>query len=463
MKKGRICLILSCLLVILAFAPMVQEHLNFPRIKPLAGVTTPVTVPKLTWKNIKSGHFQRSLEQYIRYHYGYRPITIRCYNQYLWDFYHKTNTGSVLTFGKEGWFYEPWFVEDYYHGGTYNQKKDSLTLARALNDEAFRLYQLQHILEEYGTLLFVCQAPGKDMVYPEYLPEDTVTNRPKILSARDHYENQFQALNLNHINIEPWFLQMKDTACFNLFPQKGTHWSNIASLYAADSIFHYIEAKKDLQLNRLIIGEPKIGKIREPDNDLEALMNLERPLKSLPQHYAEVHVEPRPGAVKPRFIVIGDSFYWNLCRQIPMDSLFSSSPYWYYNSTIYFDSLHHSTQELDLVEEVLNADVVMIMYSSTQLYKMSNGFSQDLLIKLCCDDKDIQAGKQAALHHIQNSPKWLESIEQRAELYKLPVDTVILKEAENIFHMNPHNYLPTLKDSIPTKRSIKAQRYGIQQ
>ena len=462
MKKGRICLILSCLLVILAFAPMVQEHLNFPRIKPLAGVTTPVTVPKLTWKNIKSGHFQRSLEQYIRYHYGYRPITIRCYNQYLWDFYHKTNTGSVLTFGKEGWFYEPWFVEDYYHGGTYNQKKDSLTLARALNDEAFRLYQLQHILEEYGTLLFVCQAPGKDIVYPEYLPDDTISNRPKILSAREHYENKFEELDINHINMEQWFLQMKDTVHFNLFPQKGTHWSNLASLYAADSIFHYIEAKKDLQLNQLIIGKPYIGAIRKPDNDLEALLNLERPLKSLPQHYAEVRVEPRRGAVKPRIIVIGDSFYWNLCQQIPMDSLFSSSAYWYYNSTVYFDSLHHSTQELDLVDEVLNADVVMIMYSSTQLYKMSNGFSQDLLIHLCCDENDIEAGKQAALRHIQSSPKWLESIEQRAELYKIPVDTAIIKEAENIFFTNPHNYIPMLKDSIPVKRSTKTEQYSIQ-
>lgn len=453
MKKERIPLILFILLSVLAFAPMVQEHLHVPHLKPLAGVTPEVKFPKLTWKTIQNGHFQRTTEHYIRQHYGYRPNTIRLYNQYLWDCYHKTYNKSMIAFGKEGWLYEPWFVEDYYHGGTYNQKKDSLTLAKALNEEAFRLYQLQHILEAYGTTLLVCQAPGKDKIYPEYLPDDTVTNRPKQLSARDHIAKHYKQLGINYINMEPWFLSMKDTTRFDLFPQKGTHWSNLAALYAADSLFRYIEAKQGRPLNRLVIGAPYPDEPRKPDYDLEELLNLVRPLKKRPLYYADVQVEKVPQAVKPKLIVIGDSFYWNICTQVPMDSLFSTSAYWYYNSTVYFDSLHHHTDEVDLVEELLSADAVMLLYSSTQLYKMSDRFSQQALMALCCDPEDLQQAEAACIRNIHNTPKWLTSIQQRAEMYHIPLEECIAGEASNTVRANPRYFFETLQDSLPAKRS----------
>jgi len=457
MKKEKTALVLFSVLALMAFAPMVQEHLDFPKIRPLAGVTEPVKMPKLNLKNYANGHFQRGAEKYVKYHYGYRPITIRLYNQYLWAFYHKTYTTSKVSFGKEGWLYEPWYVEDYYHGGTYNLKKDSLTVAKNLHQEAFRLYQLQHILEEYGTSLFVCMAPGKDRVYSEYLPDDTVTTRPKKLSAREFYENDFNALGVRHINMEEWFLQMKDTADFLLFPQKGTHWSNAASIYAADSIFRYLENLLDNPLNRRVIGTPYIDKPRKPDYDLEELFNLFRPLKKLPQHYVDMEIKPVEGAVKPKIIVIGDSFYWNLCDQIPMDSLFRSCPYWYYNSTVYFDSNHKSVQDIDLVKELLDADAVMLMYSSTQLYKMSDGFSQRALMELCYDDDELEAAYDRCVEHIKNSPRWFANLQERAASYHCPIDEFLLKEAKNIVQLMPQQYLPELRDSIPTKRSSRVR------
>lgn len=449
MKKERLCLILFSILAVLGFAPMLQEHFNIPSVEPLAGVTYPVEFPKYSWKSFHDGLYQRDLEKYIRYHYGYRPWSVRFYNQYLWDFYKKTYTGGVLTIGKEGWLYEPWYMEDYYHGGTYSQEKDSLTLANEFNEEVFRLYQLQHLLEQNGTLLLVCQAPGKDLVYSEYLPDNTEPERPKILSGRDYCETKFNELNINHINMEQWFLQMKDTARFNLFPQKGTHWSNLAAVYATDSILHYIEAKQGIHLNRLVIGEPYIDKVRKPDNDLETLLNLMRPLKSLPLYYADVKVEPREDAIKPRIIVIGDSFYWNICNQIPLYSLFSDQFYWYYNSTIYFDSLHHNTQELDLAEELLKADVVLLLYSSVQLYKMFNGFPMQALLALCSDEQAILESKEEIARQIKNNPEWLAGIRRRAEEEQIPLEIYIQKEASFVFDQNPAPFLLPLKDSIP--------------
>ena len=364
---------------------MVQEHLNWPHVKGLAGVYEEVPLPELTLTNYRTGAYQRDLENYLQYHYGYRPNTLRIYNQYLWDFYRKTYVKYSITEGKEGWLYEPWFVEDYYHGGTYSEHKDSLVLARDFDREAHQIKLLQDVLEQRGITLFVVQAPGKDMVYPEYLPENEDPNRPVKLMARDYYEEKFNELGINHINMEQWFLQLKDSVDFLLFPQKGTHWSNIAAIYAADSIFRYIEEKQDFRMNRLDIGEPYVGPYKKPDYDLEELYNLYRPLKKLPQHYVDVGVSRVVGAVKPKLITVGDSYYWNICRQVPMDSLFSAYPYWYYNSTVYYDPNHNTTEVLDLAKEILSADAVMLIYSSVQLYKMSDGFCQKALNSLGCE------------------------------------------------------------------------------
>ena len=385
MKTQRAALWLFCILAILAFLPMVQEHLNWPHVKGLAGVYEEVPLPELTLTNYRTGAYQRDLENYLQYHYGYRPNTLRIYNQYLWDFYRKTYVKYSITEGKEGWLYEPWFVEDYYHGGTYSEHKDSLVLARDFDREAHQIKLLQDVLEQRGITLFVVQAPGKDMVYPEYLPENEDPNRPVKLMARDYYEEKFNELGINHINMEQWFLQLKDSVDFLLFPQKGTHWSNIAAIYAADSIFRYIEEKQDFRMNRLDIGEPYVGPYKKPDYDLEELYNLYRPLKKLPQHYVDVGVSRVVGAVKPKLITVGDSYYWNICRQVPMDSLFSAYPYWYYNSTVYYDPNHNTTEGLDLAKEILSADAVMLIYSSVQLYKMSDGFCQKALNSLGCE------------------------------------------------------------------------------
>jgi hypothetical protein len=91
-------------------------------------------------------------------------------------------------------------------------------------------------------------------------------------------------------------------------------------------------------------------------------------------------------AWRPKLITVGDSFYWNILNYTPVWAVFESVPYWYYFSTVYFgdDDLNvtHKISDIDVLQEVIDADFVMLSYSTTALYKMSNGFSQSLLDKL---------------------------------------------------------------------------------
>ena len=421
-------------------------------------------MPKLNVKNWQNHRIQNKMDAHVNLHCGFREPLTRFYNQYLWDFYHTSPQfrKGQLMLSDDGWLFESGNVEEYYVGNASYYASDSLGMAQKLGEEAFRIYQLQHILESYRVHLLVLLEPGKEMICPEHLPENKIFKGEKKISAYDFYQRRFEQLGVNCFDVGNWFLQLKDSVDYPLYPQTGTHWSNIASMHVADSLIHYLEQLGGRRIRHFSIGDKK-EKTVYPDDDLEQLLNLIRPLKKAPNYFAEATLEADSTAYRPKLITIGDSYYWNLLNNIPFHVIFRERPYWYYYSTTHYTGTHQNISEVDVLDEVLSSDYVMLAYSTQQLYKMSNGFSQDLLIKLCCDEQDVEAGIQAALRHIQSSPKWLESIEQRAELYKFPIDTVITKEAENIFHMNPHNYLPTLKDSIPTKRSIKAQRYGIQQ
>ena len=88
-------------------------------------------------------------------------------------------------------------------------------------------------------------------------------------------------------------------------------------------------------------------------------------------------------AWRPRLLTIGDSFYWNILNFTPVWDVFEGVPYWYYFSTAYFnnDDLNVSmnVSDLDVLQEVIDADFVMLSYSTCALYEMSNGFTERLL------------------------------------------------------------------------------------
>jgi len=123
----------------------------------------------------------------------------------------------------------------------------------------------------------------------------------------------------------------------------------------------------------------------KPDADLESLMNLIWPLKKRPNRLACAYPDFDSTAVRPTMITVGDSFYWNILNFTPVWDVFERCPYWYYFSTAYFDGEKDETKkvgDLDVLQEVMDADFVMLSYSTGSLYEMSNGFTKNMLYRL---------------------------------------------------------------------------------
>lgn len=452
MPKAKV--ILFSLTAVLLFISMIQRQFHIFGFKDLGGVVEEVQMPKPTFGSYCDGSFQLQAEQHLKQQFGCREPLIRLYNQYLWDFYGKTNVGDwQVAFGKDGWLYEPWFVEDYYQGRNHSLGLDSLETAQKLEDEAFRIYQLQHVLEPFGTHLFVCLLPGKDLVYPEHLPDNNRYFKEKNITARDYFGPKFKEMGINHVNVEQWFLQMKDTASFALFPKTGTHWSNIASLYVADSVIRYMENLGDMNIRNIRIGTPQKKRTKYPDNDLEGLMNLMRPLGKNNNLYAKVGLDQDTAAYKPKTIVIGDSFYWNIANQLPLDSIFSSIPFWYYNSSVYYDTIHSSVKELDLLKEILSSDFVILSYCSEQQYDLGNGFTMDALVNICYDSADIRQKRNGIRRAIEMEDSWLGYLAEKAADKGITLDEAIDGETSWVLEHDWRKFYPELRDSIPLKRS----------
>ena len=423
--------IMRFLTVALFLILLLQTVFQFISLRSLHGFTVNKEAPKFTYENYFKGTFQKDFEAYNKKRFGFREWSLRLYNQYIWSCYHKTYNGWI-DIGKDNWLYEREFVRDHYESMMYKYTDDANEMKRQFDETAENLYKLQEILKTHGTYIFVNMIPGKDVIYPEYLPVNTRYTKPEGVHAYDYYKQRFDELGVNYIDNVEWFKQLKGTVDYPLFPKTGTHWSNLAATYAFDTIMRYMESIGGMNMLNVNIGEKYVGKVREPDDDLEQLFNLALPIRPNKHYYADVTVIPDPTAVKPTLITIGDSYFWTISYNFKLSQLFKRYPYWYYNSTIYFDPDNSSTKDIRLLEEIFNADYIMLNYCTVQLYKLGNGFIENALA-LLYDEETQQPFSEEVINMIQyiyTDQKWMDDLKIKAEKNNVSLEKQIALDAK---------------------------------
>lgn len=453
MKRNiDIAKILFIITMVLMFLPMLQQFTGLINFKPLKGVTEEVPKPILSFDNYRSGKFQSQAEKYLSDNFGFRQPFIRLYNQYIWSFYHKTNVNTVIL-GKENWLYEDYFINDYTgkrslkYVNTYEELKDQM------RKTAVRLRKLQEILDEQGKHFFVFVEPGKNRVYPEYIPDRFTKAPDSAVIAADYYPFLFDSLGINCLNMDVWFRQIKDSVDYNLFHQTGTHWSNIASDYAADTLIRYMEHLGGINMTNLVIGEPYIDKVRKPDDDLEQMMNLMFRMYDVPVKNVDVSSDNDSTAVKPRMILIGDSFFWNIAANVPIDTIFETHYYWFYNSTIYFDNAYNNTAKTDIVDQLINTDFVILAACTAQLYNIDWELSTKALTHLCYDQDQINIALNKTVEKMMGSPEWKASLQEKADARGCSLEEMAWNDAIYLLYQNPEKYLDELNDEHPAPRN----------
>lgn len=418
-KKPSILTFLFCLTALMAYAPMLQQNWKPFKFKDLIGYHVPTEKPEYNYFSYVKGNFQRQSEQYLQENFGFREPLIRMYNQCIYDLF-KTTSNNDVAIEKDGWLYHTETVCEYY--GNMEQKfgLNSNQVSDLLDEEARCLAKVNTILKEYGVHLLVFTLPSKSFVYPEHLRRHPVGDTA--FNAIDYYEQELEARSVPYINMTSWFKQMQDTASFDLFYSKGSHWASGATL-AVDTLLRYMEQLSGNPLARIQLGEPyPIIDIPWDEKDLENLLNLVHPLKHEPVYEYPVTIATDDSTTYPKVWFIGTSFYWYMKRRVSFDTIFQSRDFTFYRALHYTNRENETIayENVDFLHELLLHDYVVFFRDGPQLHSYGFLFPGKALISLCISEErfnekldylaDSMGNRDLALIHLQCHPELFEEL-----------------------------------------------------
>ncbi|MCX6273070.1 MAG: hypothetical protein NTU44_18010 [Bacteroidetes bacterium] len=397
MKQEKFTQTLFCLLMVLFLLPFFQGETRWINVKRLNGAIENVPRPGFTWKTWIGEEFQHAYEPYINQKIGFRPDFIRINNQLDFSLYGTAHANQVII-GKKNYLYELNYIKDY--------TGENLVAEEVADEKFARLRFVQYALKKKNIDLVILIAPGKATFYPEYIP-DQYLQKKKGLSNYLLFIKRCKELELNNIDFNDYFLKIKDTVAYPIYPKCGIHWSQYGMALCADSLFRFIEKLRGIRMIDFGWDGLEISrKLRDTDDDIGEGMNLLFPISSPPGAYPRFYFRERPGDIRPDAIVIGDSFWWTVFGKGISGRMFNENKFWFYFADAY-DGKGGSTKvnQLDLKKELDSTQLVLLLSTEASLSSFFFGFAETVYPLYFPENEDEQF--QVFRNLIQWDKGWL--------------------------------------------------------
>lgn len=374
-KTGfRVKSLLFTVAILLLVMPGLQGKFGLIATGGLSGAFTETKRPdfkEFTWKSWLDGTFQGEFNNRLEQHIGFRDPLVRINNQLDYSLFRQANAEGVIV-GKNNVLFEEDYIKEYlgqyYVGDSVWSKK------------AARLRAVQDTLSSLGKSLVVIFEPGKGSFNADMLPLQ-YENVVKTVSNYEELRRQLHKTGVNVLDLDQYFISIRDKAEYPLFLKTGTHWSYYGSTLAADTTLRYLESLRGVDLPDMQVIRDEIPETpRYPDNDIGLAMNL---LCHLPESKTAnpiIRFRQSPSKTKPNTLIIGDSFYFNwLNNHIPAGA-FNTCDFWYYNKNITHSdgSGGGVASDLDFRSEIMNRDIILIMITGRFMHSFAWGFDEQL-------------------------------------------------------------------------------------
>lgn len=416
------------IIILLLFLPMIQKSISLFVVAPLKGSFTTTTKPEFYFKDYFSGLYQDQYNSYFEENIGFRPFLVRLNNQIAFSFFNITQANQVVI-GKQNYLFEENYIKAYtgsdFQGSTVWDKK--MEKLKFIADE----------LQKMDIPLIVVFAPGKATYFPEFIPKkynpevrDT-TNYNYLLDA-------CKRLGIHHIDFNNYFVMMKDTVSYPLYPQCGIHWSYYGAGVAQDSIINYMENIKGKRMVDFGWSDVVVSSdLRDPDYDIAEGMNLLYKIKTFDMPYPQFYFLEDSATYKPSVITIADSYYWIYHGKGITQRIYENDNFWYYYEQMHGDRYkeNRNLKEIDRLEEIESADFVVIMFTDANLYKFASGFIDDIFELL--SNPDRQSEEQIIneelikfkMKVIKNNKKWYNVIKEKAGEQNISIEEMLRRDA----------------------------------
>ena len=455
MKKPRIrydCILFALLMVFL-FVPIMQEWTGIFPVKLLKGAIEPTPKPELTFDNYRSNTYQTQIEKYVSEHFGLREPVIRLYNQYIWSAYNKTYCHFIVP-GKKGYLYYALAVNEHY-GTELPKFYPSNEKAMADADKELRMMnKLRHVLKDYGIEFVAFIAPDKPEIYPEYLPRrdaDTTT-----IHLADYFSRRMTETGFPFINMTEWFVSMKDTASFPLFPKTDSHW-RYSAIYGYDSLFRFINSLDgEAKFPTLHIGPPMAYESDKLEGDEETLNLLFRIRGDKTKYKSDITIENDTTHRKPKVLFVGDSFIWSMGEFMPARQIMADWELWFYNntSTIASTNKTESVKDIDRLSRILNADYVVFYSAGHQWREATYGFAKDALMQFCVSDSLFEASVEDYTIRLRNNEGYANMTEEEV---RNSISWMLKNDPELIPGLDGED-MPTIRNSERINEALTIRR-----
>jgi hypothetical protein len=365
--------------------------------------------------SIFSGAFQDQTIRYLNDRTGFRSILVRMNSQLDFSLFRVSPFRNVLV-GRNHYLFEPGYIDSYL-GRNY-------TGAACIASELSRLRIFQEALEKHHVHFLLVLCPSKARFMPENLPAPyRSASRP---SNYDVYLNLLaRNSGVTYIDLNHWFLEMKDTSRYTLYPHGGNHWTTFsARSYVLDTLLRAMERLSGNHYPRIV--NDRIwwtDSLASPDDDLSVLLNLVCPFPSETLPYSLAHADSA-GCTKPGVLVIGDSYFWQIYGYKRLSDFFRECDFWAWNEDFYPLYRYRDIPQdhyLFYRHEILRHEFVILMVTEINLVRLLNfdektyplfDPAHSLAKKLAGERKErIEFYR----HLILADPKWRALILKKAE------------------------------------------------
>jgi len=417
-SKNHILLVLSLLLI---FISGIQIFLPIEERKPLNGSFSESPKPKFTGTTWFNEDFQQKTEAWVKENFGFRSFFVRLHHQISFKLFKKAHSSGVIV-GKNNYLYEKFYIDALYG--------EDFKGVMYWEDKISKLSALSDSLGKLDKSFLILVAPSKAAFYEEHIPTylkgEGGPYNYKYLTKRLGDET------IPFIDFYSWFNREKENSEYPLFPKTGIHWSEYGQYLAGDSIFKYLNSR-GYHMPDMILDSLDITKqANKQDADIELAMNLLLPINKEELAYPKFHVL-RKDTVKPRGIVIGDSFYWQFMADGMHKDFFNNGEFWYYNRDVIQRGGGKIKQSLKYLEKrIEQTDLIVIICSEGGLSRFAWGFVEDLH-SLYFDSVSYSPSLQRSIDNtkkaIKDDPSWLSKVTEKAKGKSISPDSMMVLDA----------------------------------
>jgi len=420
-------------------------------IKPLEGDFILTEKPEFSKPAWGTGTFQTKYNNWLEENIGFRPHFVRLNNQIDYSLYRHVHAEGVIV-GKKDILYEYDYIRAYLGGDFIGEQ--------TIDKKMRRLKFMQEFLKKDKNihLLFILE-PSKARFEPEYIPDSFYPDQ-RTLSNYECMLKLIEKYNIDHLDLNLYFLQMKDTASYPLYPQYGVHWSVYGMSQILDALVNFIEYQTNLKLPDIYIDSLEITKeLRQTDYDAGKPLNLLWTLPHDDMAYPAFRFEENTDKDKPNVLAVADSYYWNIFNSKLPHYLFNNEAFWYFNALVYPDYYYEplKVENLDLKTEVEKQDIILIMVTERFQFKYDWKFV-DNIYELYTPNFEPDYHYKFENDVRMNLGKF-DELAQQAIKSELSLEEIIYNEADYMFatenlpkyveHVGPEYYKKTiLSDTI---------------